>query len=193
MYGCPTADRRRPTRPTTQNKSSITSASKQLKQSRIKAAGNTNYKILTRLYLGKDVLYRSFFTHPAKTLTEDFINRWWIVLRSLIEYPFNTVLWNVEVSRAPTAYPFGKKIRCNATMWRLLEIFMNRSLFNWRSLRRIINQVQCFVRQTKQWLLIYDAGNVERISLLTLVCMPDFHSRCTSAFEEEKIFYDLCI
>lgn len=75
MYGCPTADRRRPTRPTTQNKSSITPASKQLKQSHIKAAGNTNYKILTRLYLGKDVLYWGFFIHPAKTLTEDFINR----------------------------------------------------------------------------------------------------------------------
>lgn len=60
MLDCSMSDRRRPTRPTTQNKSSITPALEQLKQSRIKAAGNTNYKILTRLYLAKDVLYQAF-------------------------------------------------------------------------------------------------------------------------------------
>ena len=59
---CPLGDRRRPTGPPTQNKSSITRALEQLKQSGIKAAGNTNYKVLTRPYLAKDALYLAFYS-----------------------------------------------------------------------------------------------------------------------------------
>lgn len=85
----------------------------------------------------------------------------------LIEYPFNnTVLWNVPWWTSVALMALSKKIRPNATFAGNIHEQIS---FQPTESTGIINQVQSFVTRTKQWLLIYDAGNVERIPLLTFV------------------------